>query len=67
MKDRKDGFLGAKADKEMVLGKDEKGRFMGRWDVQLEGWTRIRHAKRCTILRICSGANPVEGLEVSGI
>ena len=28
MKDRRDGFLGAKADKKMVLGKDEKG---GSW------------------------------------
>lgn len=40
---------------------------MGRWDVELEGWTRGRHAKGCTILRICSGANPFGGLEVSGI
>lgn len=36
-------------------------------EVGLEGWKRARHAKRCTILRICSGANPFDGHEPSGI
>ena len=40
---------------------------MGELEVRLERWKRGRHAKRHTTLRTCSGANPFNGLETSGI
>lgn len=40
---------------------------MGGVEAQLHEWKRGRHAKRCTILRICSGANLLDESEASGI
>ena len=38
---------------------------MGVSEVEVEGWRRGRHANRCTIPRIYSGANGFDRLEAS--